>query len=92
MNLSPRQRFLASSAAAAHHQWANSEVARAACEATLSEMALALKGDSLKQLEGAAHFANLLMNIAEPEKKKTAPSSNTLRYDNPAPRPPQPTQ
>ncbi len=91
MNLSPRQRFLASSAAAAHHQWANSEVARAACEATLSEMALGLKGENLKQLEGAAHFANLLMNMAEPERKKSAPSSNTLRYGNP-PTQPQPTQ
>lgn len=81
MTLSPKQRFLTSTHASKHLDWANSDVAKAACEATLAEMALSLKGQTLERLEGAAHFANLLLSLSEPEKNRKRPSSETLRYD-----------
>lgn len=81
--LSPKQRFLTSPHAAEHQKWSRSEISKAAIEAALAIMASELKGESLSKLEGASHFANVLLNLSEPDEKRRPVGSATLKYEQP---------
>lgn len=82
MNLvNPKERFLTTPYAGDHLKWSRSEGSKAAIEAALAEMASELKGDNLKKLEGASHFATVLLNLSEPVQKRKPPESQTLKYE-----------
>lgn len=78
--LTPKQRFLASGHAAKHLDWSRSEHGKAAIEATIAAMAAFYKGPDLIKLEGAVVFAELLLNLSEPDKERKPVESSTLKY------------
>lgn len=78
--LTPKQRFLTTPNAGEHLKWSRSEASKAALESALAEMAVTLKGENLAKLEGASHFATVLLNLAEPEPERKPIPSNSLKY------------
>lgn len=78
--LTPKQRFLTSSHAAKHLEWARSEHGKAALEAALVEMTVTVADQELGRIAGAKTFARILLNLSEPEKERKPVESSTLKY------------
>lgn len=82
-DLNPRHRFLASTHASKHQEWARSDTGKAACEAVLAEMVMT-ESDHAK-LAGARSFVKMVLDLTEPPPPRPKMGSATLNYDQPKP-------